>query len=112
MAASSWRREWLSKPLFRWAAKALPTMSDTERDAIEAGDVWWDADLFTGNPEWRRLLDMPPARLSDEERAFLDGPVAELCAMVDDWRVNWELHDLPPDIWAFLKARKRASSSA
>ncbi|MBN9472582.1 MAG: acyl-CoA dehydrogenase [Bordetella sp. SCN 67-23] len=106
MAASSWRREWLSKPLFRWAAKALPTMSDTERDAIEAGDVWWDADLFTGNPEWRRLLDMPPARLSDEERAFLDGPVAELCAMVDDWRVNWELHDLPPDIWAFLKARK------
>lgn len=106
MAASSWRREWLSKPLFRWAAKALPTMSDTEREAIEAGDVWWDADLFTGNPEWRRLLDMPPARLSDEERAFLDGPVAELCAMVDDWRVNWELHDLPPDIWAFLKARK------
>jgi len=106
MAASSWRREWLSKPLYRWAARALPAMSDTEREAIEAGDVWWDAELFTGRPDWRKLLDMPPARLSDEERAFLDGPVAELCAMVDDWRINWELHDLPPDIWAFLKARK------
>ncbi|MDX3907328.1 MAG: acyl-CoA dehydrogenase [Pigmentiphaga sp.] len=106
MAVSSWRREWLSKPLFGWAKRALPSMSDTEREAIEAGDVWWDAELFTGNPEWRKLIDMPPARLTDEERAFLDGPVAELCAMVDDWRVNWELHDLPPDIWAFLKARK------
>ncbi|OVZ57136.1 acyl-CoA dehydrogenase [Pigmentiphaga sp. NML080357] len=106
MAVSALRRDWLSKPLFRWAAKALPTMSDTEREAIEAGDIWWDAELFTGNPAWRKLLDTPPARLTDEERAFLDGPVTELCAMVDDWRINWELHDLPPDIWAFLKARK------
>jgi len=106
MAVSAWRRDWLSKPLFRWAARSLPTMSDTEREAIEAGDVWWDAELFTGDPAWRKLLDTPPARLSEEEQAFLDGPVAELCAMIDDWRISWELRDLPADIWAFLKARK------
>lgn len=106
MALSELRRNWLSKPLFRWAAKALPAMSDTEREAIEAGDVWWDAELFTGNPDWRKLLDTPPATLTTQERAFLDGPVNELCAMLDDWRINWELHDLPPDVWAFLKVRK------
>ncbi|VCU69103.1 Acyl-coenzyme A dehydrogenase [Pigmentiphaga humi] len=106
MADSSWRRERLSRPLFRWAAAALPAMSETERAAIEAGDVWWDAELFTGTPDWRKLLDTPPASLSAEEQAFLDGPVAELCAMIDDWRINWELRDLPADIWAFLKARR------
>src|SRR5262245_53376659 len=84
-------------PIFRWARHALPTLSDTEREAIEAGDVWWDAELFGGNPDWARLLAFPPATLSAEERAFLDGPVEELCRMLDDWRINWELCDLPPE---------------
>src|SRR3954447_3660693 len=106
MSESSFRRDWLSKPIFGWAQRVLPTLSDTEREAIEAGDVWWDADLFGGRPDWGKLLAFPPAMLSAEEQAFLEGPVNELCHMLDDWRINWELRDLPPEVWAFLKSRK------
>src|SRR5437763_13916750 len=104
--AMSFRRDFITKPIFALARTALPPMSDTEREAIEAGDVWWDADLFTGNPDWAKLLAFPPARLSKEEQAFLDGPVDELCRMLDEWRINWELHDLPPEVWDYLKTHK------
>ncbi len=103
---SSFRRDWITKPIFRMAQHALPRLSDTEREAIEAGDVWWDADLFTGNPDWKKLLAFAPAKLSDEEQQFLDGPVEELCRMLNDWKINWEWHDLPPEVWDFLKTRK------
>src|SRR5215207_8979221 len=86
-----------------WLRNVLPSMSATEREALEAGDVWWDADLFTGTPRWEKLLNTPPAQLSNAERAFLDGPVEELCHMLDDWRIQWEWRDLPPEVWAFLK---------
>jgi acyl-CoA dehydrogenase len=102
----SLRRDWLSRPIFRWARKVLPSLSATEREAIEAGDVWWDADLFSGDPDWAKLLATPPAQLSPEERAFLDGPVEELCGMLDDWSITWQLRDLPPSVWDFLKAHK------
>ena len=104
--STSLRRDWLSRPIFRWARRVLPSLSATEREAIEAGDVWWDADLFTGNPDWAKLLQAPPARLSAEEHAFIDGPVAQLCAMLDDWEITWKLGDLPPEVWEFLKSRK------
>ncbi len=103
---SSWRREYLTRPIFGWAKNALPTMSDTEREALEAGDVWWDAELFTGNPDWSKLLATPKAKLSAEEQAFLDGPVEELCALCDDWKINWELRDLPPEAWEFIKQHR------
>ncbi|MBN8965262.1 MAG: acyl-CoA dehydrogenase, partial [Rhizobiales bacterium] len=106
MPQPSFRRDWITKPIFGVAQRALPSLSDTEREAIEAGDVWWDADLFAGNPDWNKLLAFAPARLTDEERAFLDGPVEELCCMIDDWRINWEWRDLPPEVWDYLKARK------
>src|SRR5262245_44414051 len=106
MSATSLRRDLISKPIFRWAQQVLPTLSDTEREAIEAGDVWWDADLFSGNPDWGKLLAVPPATLSPEEQAFLDGPVDELCRMLDEWRITWELRDLPPQVWDFLKRHK------
>jgi acyl-CoA dehydrogenase len=106
MSSSSFRRDWITKPIFRLAQHALPKLSDTEREAIEAGDVWWDAELFTGNPDWKKLLAFAPAKLSQEEQDFLAGPVEELCRMIDDWKINWELHDLPPEVWAFLKAKK------
>ncbi len=102
----SFRRDYLSKPIFSWARGVLPTMSDTEREALEAGDVWWDADLFTGNPDWSKLLAYAPAKLTDEEQAFLHGPVDELCKMLDEWKINWEWRDLPPEVWAFIKAKK------
>src|ERR1700759_3840926 len=106
MPHSSFRRVGIPKPIFALAQHVLPSLSDTEREAIEAGDVWWDADLFSGNPDWAKLLSFPQATLSDEEKAFLDGPVEELCGLLDDWRINWEWRDLPPEVWAFLKAKK------
>lgn len=102
----SFRRDLITRPIFAWAHKALPPMSDTEREALEAGDVWWDADLFTGNPDWSKLLAFAPATLTEEEKAFLSGPVEELCAMIDDWKVNWEWRDLPPEVWEFIKRNK------
>src|SRR3984893_7734015 len=102
----SFRRDWISRPVFKLAQHALPTLSDTEREAIEAGDIWWDAELFSGNPDWSKLLAFPPAALSDDEKAFLAGPVEELCRLLDDWRINWEWRDLPPEAWGFLKANK------
>lgn len=86
-------------------ARALPRMSATERIALEAGTVWWDGELFSGDPDWRNLLDFKPRPLSDEERGFLEGPVEELCAMVDEWQVSQD-GDLPPEVWDFLKRHR------
>lgn len=105
-AFRSWRRRWLTAPIFRWAQQALPAMSETESIAIEAGDTWWDAALFSGNPDWAEFLRTPPARLSAEEQAFLDGPVEQVCRMTDDWQLRFELFDLPPEVWNFLKANR------
>ena len=106
MSEPSFRRDWISKPIFGWARHVLPTLSDTEREAIEAGDVWWDADLFAGNPDWAKLLAVPPAKLSAEEQAFLDGPVDELCHMLDDWQITWELATCRPRSGTFSSAQK------
>lgn len=106
MTSQSFRLEWLSRPAFRLAKKAMPGLSSTESEAIEAGDVWWDGDLFTGNPDWNKLLAVPPACLSPEEEAFLAGPVETLCGMLDDWRITWTDRDLPQEAWDYLKANK------
>jgi acyl-CoA dehydrogenase len=103
---SSFRRDSITKRIFSFAKAALPSMSDTEREALEAGDVWWDAELFTGRPDWQKLLNYPQAALTDEEKAFLHGPVDELCAMLDEWKINWEWRDLPKDAWDFIKQNK------
>ncbi|KTQ97683.1 acyl-CoA dehydrogenase [Aureimonas ureilytica] len=102
----SFRKDRLTRPIFRWAKTALPAISETEEKAIGAGTVWWDGELFSGAPEWDKLLAMAPARLSDEEQAFMDGPVVELCSMLDDWRITWKDRDLSPEVWDFLKSRK------
>jgi acyl-CoA dehydrogenase len=102
-AFQSWRRQWLTTPIFRWAQSALPAMSETESIAIESGDTWWDAALFSGDPDWSQFLRTAPARLNNEEQAFLDGPVEEVCRMTNDWQVRFELFDLPPEVWTFLK---------
>ncbi len=81
-------------------------MSDTERDAIEAGTAWWEAELFRGNPEWGQLLNHQVSELSAEEKAFIDGPVNELCSMIDDWEVTNDLNDLSPQTWEFIKKNK------
>ena len=96
----------LTRPVHRWAKSALPTLSETENEALNAGDVWWEADIFSGNPDWSRLLAVPGPELSDAERAFIDGPCRALCEMIDDWQINHHSADLPPEAWAFLKKEK------
>jgi acyl-CoA dehydrogenase len=97
------RRRLLSDPVLAVYRRILPDMSPTEKEAIDAGTVWWDADLFSGRPDWERLLATPAPRLTAEEQAFVDGPVDEACAMADDWEVTHERYDLPPRLWQFLK---------
>ncbi|WP_093119842.1 acyl-CoA dehydrogenase [Salinihabitans flavidus] len=96
------RRDYLTRPIHRWAKVALPTMSETEAEALSAGDVWWEAELFSGTPDWRKLRETDPPRLTDEEQAFIDGPCRELCALVDDWRVNHLAADLPEEVWKMM----------
>ena len=97
------RRALLSDPLLGLFRKALPHVSQTEQEALDAGTVWWDGDLFSGNPDWNKLLAFPKPTLSAEERAFVDGTVDEVCAMLDDWKITHELLDLPPHVWQFIK---------
>ncbi len=100
------RRAKITAPLMNAFEKALPTLSDTEQVALDAGTVGFEGELFSGKPDWDKLLKLPKPALSTEEQAFLDGPVEELCAMVDDWQISHELADLPPQMWQFLKDKK------
>jgi acyl-CoA dehydrogenase len=100
------RRAILSRPIFAWFKRALPAMSRTEQEAIEAGTVWWDGELFSGKPNWRKLLAIPAPKLSTEEQAFLDGPVEQLCTLLDDWHITHERADLPPDVWRYIKEQR------
>lgn len=86
--------------------KVLPAMSQTEKEALDAGTVWWEAELFKGKPDWEKLHNIPTPQLTDEERAFIEGPVVEVCSMVNDYQVTHDLADLPPEIWQYLKDNK------
>ena len=100
------RRRSVSLPLLGVFRRMLPTMSKTEQDALEAGNVWWEGELFSGMPHWQKLLRLPPPRLSDDEQAFLGGPVEELCRMLDDWQITHELADMPAEVWDYLKKKR------
>lgn len=97
------RRAFLIKPLFLLFRRMMPPISRTEREALEAGTVWWDGELFTGYPDWDKLLATPKPELTEAERSFLDGPVEELCRMLDDYRIVAVERDLSPEIWRFIK---------
>ncbi|PKH87842.1 acyl-CoA dehydrogenase FadE [Colwellia sp. Bg11-28] len=100
------RQQFISMPLLAIFKKIMPQMSSTEQEAIDAGTTWFDADLFRGDPDWLKLHNYPRPRLSSQEKAFLDGPVEQVCAMVNDWYITHEIADLPPEIWQFLKENK------
>jgi len=99
------RRERVTRPLLSMYRKMLPSISRTEREALEAGTVWWEGELFAGVPRWRKLLGAPAPQLSEEERAFLAGPCEELCRMLDEWKITHEHRDLPPEAWKFLREK-------
>ena len=97
------RRLLISNRLFSVYRKVMPRLSSTEREALEAGTVWWDAELFSGKPRWRRLLRQPAPSLSAREQEFIDGPVEELCLMLDDWEICDKHRDLPESAWRFIR---------
>jgi acyl-CoA dehydrogenase len=99
-------RRAVTRPIHAWARRALPTLSDTEREAMDAGEVWWDAALFSGNPDWSILRAVAQPQLTDAELAFIEGPCRDLCRMIDDWKINSEVADLPPEVWAFLREHR------
>ncbi|HRF73555.1 MAG TPA: acyl-CoA dehydrogenase [Accumulibacter sp.] len=97
------RRALISRRVFGTYKRILPQMSDTEREALEAGTVWWDGELFRGNPDWNKLLAYPVPKLSAEEQSFMDHEVEHACSLVDDWQVTSDLYDLPPEAWQYIK---------
>jgi acyl-CoA dehydrogenase len=99
------RKALISRPFLKAYMRLLPSMSQTEKEALEAGTVWWDGELFTGKPRFEKLLASKAPQLTGEEQAFLDGPCEELCRMFDDWDVTHRRADMPPKVWDFLKTR-------
>ncbi len=99
------RRSLISRRFLRVYKRMLPPMSTTEREALEAGTVWWDGELFTGGPDWNKLLSAKAPKLTAEEQAFIDGPCEELCRMIDDWDITHRRADLPPEVFDFIKKK-------
>ncbi len=99
------RRLLVSRPLLKVFRNILPQVSQTEQEALDAGTVWWDGELFSGNPHWNKLLALPKPTLSQEEQSFLDNEVEQLCALIDDWDVTHVRNDLSPQAWQFIKEK-------
>ena len=97
------RHNLFSKSIYKVMKKIMPTISQTEQEALDAGDVWWEAELFSGKPDFNFIQKLPEATLTDEEQAFLDGPVEEFCKMLDDWQITHVDYDLTPEAWQFAK---------
>jgi len=99
------RVSFITRPFLRTYKRLLPSMSSTEKEALEAGTVWWDGELFTGGPRWQKLMSAQAPRLTAEEQAFLDGPCEELCRMLDEFDITHRRADLPPHVWDFIKSK-------
>jgi acyl-CoA dehydrogenase len=100
------RRAVLTKPVMAVFKKVLPELSSTEREALEAGEPWWEAEMFRGRPNWKTLLDFQYTPLTPEEQSFLDNEVETVCKMMDDWKADFEDKDLTPEVWAYIKEKK------
>ncbi|MCC6658870.1 MAG: acyl-CoA dehydrogenase [Rhodocyclaceae bacterium] len=99
------RRAVITRQLFAAYRRMLPQMSQTEREALEAGSVWWEGELFHGRPDWRKLLAYPQPKLSPAEQSFLANETEELCRLSDDWTSSHLDHDLSPQAWQYLKEK-------
>lgn len=103
---SNWRQQRIVAPALKHLQKQMPTISATERAAIEAGDTWWEKELFCGQPDWKKLFDVPKPTLSAEEQHFLNNQVEQLCSMINDWQIIDKENDLSPEVWDYLKREK------
>ncbi|MEO8884335.1 MAG: acyl-CoA dehydrogenase, partial [Devosia sp.] len=97
------RRVVVTGPAYGFVKSILPRVSRTEQEALDAGTVGWDAELFSGRPKWEKLFAVPKGHLSAEEQAFLDGPVNIVCGMIDDWDIRHNRMDMPESVWRYLK---------
>ncbi len=104
--ATSWRQRFISAPALKAFRRVMPPMSKTEKEAIDAGTIWWESELFRGAPDWHTLHAYPRPMLTPEEQAFLDGPVEEACRLANDFEITHERADLPPVLWDFLKQHR------
>src|SRR3989338_2187432 len=96
------RRHLLSRALFHYYKQVMPTLSDTEREALTAGSIGWEAELFSGMPNWEKLQQAPISQLSAEERAFMDGPVEKFCTMVNAWEMHHSMN-IPTALLDYLR---------
>ena len=103
---NSLRRKWFSDPAFKWFKQVLPPLSETEKEAMEAGSVWWDGELFSGHPDFTKLNHYPKPPLSAEEQAFMDNELTTLLAMLDDHKITKIERDLPPEVWQYLREHR------
>jgi len=99
------RRAILSSPIFKGFKAVLPDMTSTEREALEAGDVWWEGEMFRGKPEWNKLLTFERTKLTEEEESFMANEVETLCSMIDDWQIQHELKDMPEEVWNYIREK-------
>lgn len=97
------RQTLITKPVYKTLGGAMPSMSDTEREALDAGTSWWEKELFMGAPNWKAFADYPYPQLSEEEQSFIDNEVETLCAMLDEWKIQHEDKELSPQAWQFIK---------
>lgn len=101
--AHAWRQRVIVKPALAMLKKKMPAISATEREALEAGNTWWEKELFCGRPHWKQLMSIPAPTLTPEEQNFLDHQVETLCTMLNDWEIVTRDHDLPPNVWQYIK---------
>ncbi len=97
------RQKFITRPVYQALGKVMPAIGDTEREAIEAGTTWFEADLFSGRPDWENFSHIHFSTLTNEEQSFIDNEVQQLCDMLDEWKIFHDLKDLPPEVWDFLK---------
>ena len=99
------RKALINKVAYKTLANAMPSMSTTEREALDAGTSWWEKELFMGAPDWKKFDAYPYPTLSIEEQAFIDNEVEQLCSMLNEWEIHHHLKDLPPEVWTFIKEK-------
>lgn len=97
------RMKFVSRPAFKLFKNILPPLSATEQAAIDAGTVWWDAEIFNGKPDWLKLSGYRDPKLTEEEQSFIDNETETLCQMLNDWRFTHHDKDLPPEVWQYVK---------
>lgn len=100
------RKRQIIQPALKKLKEKIPAISNTERIAIEAGDTWWEKELFCGNPDWKKLYDIPKPTLSEDEQHFIDNQVEHLCSLLSDWDIVFKDHDLPAEAWEYMKKEK------